>query len=212
MGASLMRATMQVTDQRKEITGVILAGGQGRRLGGKDKGLVRLNKTRLIDLVIAALMPQVGALVINANRNTAAYSALGYPVVSDEMDNFQGPLAGFAAAMSSVRSQYILTVPCDAPWVAPDYAQRLHQAAIDAGSALAVAHDGKRLQPVHALIATSLLDDLRSFLRSGERKIDRWYLRHPMVRVDFSEQPSMFDNINTPEQQVALEGKLRNRV
>ena len=184
----------QNSDQREEITGVILAGGQGRRLGGLDKGLVQLNQTRLIDLVTAALKPQVGALVINANRNTTAYAALGYPVISDEMENFQGPLAGFAAAMSSVRSRYILTVPCDAPWVARDYARRLY------------------LQPVHALIATELLDDLRSFLSSGERKIDRWYARHPMMSVDFSEQPAMFENVNTPEQQVALEQELRNRV
>ena len=194
---------------RKNVTGVILAGGRGRRMAGHDKGLITLGGKRLVDLVLAALVRQVDVVVINANRNSDQYAALGYPVIRDDLSDFQGPLAGFASAMSAVETDYILTVPCDAPRLAPDYAERLSRDLCEHNAAIAVAHDGQRLQPVHALMRVDLLADLRSFLAAGERKIDLWYARHAMT--DFSDLPDMFQNVNTPEQRAQLEQEIVGR-
>lgn len=192
------------------ISGVILAGGKGRRLGGVDKGWVELAGRPLIAHVIAALAPQVNELLINANRNQDRYRTLGHAVVDDPIADYAGPLAGFAAAMAAARNELILTVPCDAPRMPGDLATRLHQALVRSGALIAVAHDGERLQPVHALIARRLLPDLRSFLDQGGRKIDAWYARHPFVTVDFSDQSTAFANVNDAEQQAALEREIND--
>lgn len=196
---------------KQQMTGVVLAGGRGRRMGGNDKGLVEIAGKPLIELVLAALAPQVGRLMINANRNKEDYAVFGYPVVSDDLADFQGPLAGFACAMAAANTEFILTVPCDAPRLIPDYAERLGIALTAQGATLAVAHDGNRLQPVHALIRVNLLSDLREFLASGERKIDIWYDRHAMVNADFSDAAEIFVNVNTPAQRDELEQEMRTR-
>lgn len=194
---------------KKQITGVVLAGGRGRRMGGDDKGLVEIAGRPLIEWVMAALAPQVGTVVINANRNKDDYAAFGYPLVSDDLADFQGPLAGFASAMAAANTEFILTVPCDAPRLTSGYAERLSRGLITEDSVLAVAHDGIRLQPVHALMRVDLLSDLVAFLASGERKIDIWYGRHAMASVDFSDAPQIFKNVNTPAQRDELEQELR---
>ena len=108
------------------VTGVILAGGQARRMGGRDKGLVSFRGRPLVDwVIVAGLRPQVAALAINANRNEQAYAALGYPVIADRIEGFQGPLAGFASAMAAAGTPWIVTVPCDGPFLAPDLVERL---------------------------------------------------------------------------------------
>lgn len=193
---------------RAQISGVILAGGMGRRLDGQDKGLVELNGRALVDHLLAALNQQLDKVVINANRNQAIYQSYGVPVVSDELHDFQGPLAGFASVLQQIDTPWMLTVPCDGPRIAPDMAVRMLAAVQDEDAELAVAHDGERLQPVHALLPVALLDSLRDFLAGGERKIDRWYAQHKMVAVDFSDVPEVFRNMNTPEQQQALERDL----
>jgi molybdopterin-guanine dinucleotide biosynthesis protein A len=151
------------------LFGTILAGGQARRLGGIDKGLVDVGGKPMIEWIIERLGPQVGTVIINANRNHDAYARYGCPVVSDTFGNYAGPLAGFAAAMD------------------------------DGNAELAVAHDGDRLQPVYALLPVILLDSLRSFLEAGDRKIDLWYARHRMVTADFSDHPEAFLNLNRPQ-------------
>lgn len=187
------------------ITGVVLAGGKGRRLGGQDKGWVMLAGRPLIEHVIAGLRPQVDRLLINANRNQERYRALGYPVIDDPIADYAGPLAGFAGAMAAAPGDLILVVPCDAPRVPAGLAERLRTAMQAQGHPIAVAHDGERLQPVHALIDSRLLSDLQAFLAEGGRKIDTWYARHGYAVVDFSDQPEAFGNINDPEQQAAFE-------
>ncbi|MDJ0778960.1 MAG: molybdenum cofactor guanylyltransferase MobA [Gammaproteobacteria bacterium] len=188
-----------------DITAVILAGGQGRRMGGEDKGLLDYRGRPLVATLIDKLQQQSVAILINANRNPAQYAAYGYPVVADRLDDYQGPLAGFASAMTAVDTRFILTLPCDAPLLAADYVARFSaaQAAADAG--IVVAHDGERLQPVHALIRVDLLPDLQRYLTAGERKIDRWYARHDYRVVDFADRAEMFRNINTPADQQALD-------
>ena len=194
-----------MTLTKNNITAVILAGGKGRRLQGQDKGLVLFNGKPLIEHVIAHIKPQVGAILINANRNIKTYQGYGYPVINDELSDFQGPLAGFASAMKVVKTSHILTLPCDAPKLPDDLVSRMLKAIADQKDCIAVAHDGKRMQPVHALVPIHLLNSLEEFLESGDRKIDLWYDKHPVEIVDFSDQPYAFSNINTEEQRKKME-------
>jgi molybdopterin-guanine dinucleotide biosynthesis protein A len=190
-----------------EITGVILAGGKARRLNGRDKGLEPFSGRPLVEWVVAALAPQVGGLVINANRNQETYGRLGYPVIADQLDDFQGPLAGFASAMAAASTPWILTVPCDGPFLAPDLAARLVAALKRDDAELAVASDGRRMQPVHALLPVSLAPNLAAFLSEGERKIDRWYARHRVAVADLSDRPESFANINSEADFARLQGR-----
>ena len=191
--------------QVSDITAVILAGGKGRRMQGQDKGLIELNGKLLIQHVISAIAPQVGQLVINANRNLQQYADLGYPIVSDTMDDYQGPLAGFLATMNNIDTPELVSVPCDGPLLPRDLVKRLVAARYQAAADIAVAHDGQRLQPVYALMPTRLKQDLETFLESGGRKIDLWYAQHQLVHVDFSDTQEAFININTPRDRDKLQ-------
>jgi len=184
---------------KSDITAVILAGGKGRRLGGQDKGLVEYQGKALIKHVLDKITPQVDHIIINANRNQSQYTDLGYTVISDDLSDFQGPLAGFAIAMKESKTEYIVTMPCDGPNLPSDYVARFMAATSD-NKTIIVANDGKRLQPVHALIPVSLIDSLIEFLESGDRKIDRWYAQNTMKTADFSDQPDVFFNVNTEAQ------------
>lgn len=200
---------MLTAAERQSITAVILAGGRGMRMGGQDKGLLALAGQPLVAHLIDALQPQVESLLINANRNRVAYQALGWPVVSDQVGEFFGPLAGMLSALEVAHTPYVLSVPCDSPLLVRDYAQRMYQTLLNQSAELSVAHDGKRLQPVFALLSTSLCTSLQAYLAAGERKIDRWFAQHRMAVADFSDAPSMFRNINSPEELAALEAELQ---
>jgi len=183
----------------KEITGVILAGGLARRMGRIDKGLITINRRPLIEYVIEALTPQVNNLIINANRNREIYENYGYPVIADGYADFQGPLAGMSSCMSVADTDFILTVPCDSPFIPPDLAQRLFRRLKQGHADICVASNGRRIQPVFALIKTKLQDQLFNYLERGERRIDKWYTEQNTVMVDFSDAKQTFVNINTPE-------------
>ena len=188
-----------------DITAVILAGGQGRRMGGQDKGLIEFNGKALVEILIAELERQSLGIMINANRNLDRYRDYGFPVINDQLQDYQGPLAGFASAMDSVDTDFILTLPCDGPQLAADYAARFIASQQQSGASICVAFDGERLQPVHALIKVDLRASLGQFLDSGDRKIDRWYALHDYVQTDFSDCREMFRNINTPSDQQTLQ-------
>ena len=187
-----------------QITGVILAGGRGRRLGGQDKGLIPFGGRPLVAWIIAALQPQVGRILINANRNTEAYGALGYPVVGDHLAGYQGPLAGIATAMAVAETPWILTLPCDGPHPPADLAQRLAAALTQTDAEIAVARDAERVQPVHALLPVALAPSLHRYLAAGERRLDAWQAQHRLALVDFSDCPLGFFNLNTPEDAPSL--------
>ena len=182
-----------------DTTALILAGGKSRRMGGKDKGLLPFGDGLLVEQVLARILPQVGAVLISANRHREIYARLGHPVIADPLDGFQGPLAGLLAGLENMQTDYLLTVPCDAPFIVDDLAARLTRGLNAANADIAVAHDGDRLQSVHALLHRRVLADLRLALQQGERKIGRWYTRNLWVAVDFSDVPQQFSNINTPE-------------
>ena len=191
------------------IAGVVLAGGQGRRMGGEDKGLVELGGRPMVAHVLDRLRPQAGRLLINANRNREQYSDItGCRVVADREGGYAGPLAGMASAMAAAGTRFVLTAPCDAPLVPEDLGTRLYTSLVEGHAELCVAHDGARLQPVFALIDCALLESLLAYLHSGERKIDRWYARHRMAQADFSDSVQGFSNINTPEERGAIERAL----
>ncbi|HEY5790029.1 MAG TPA: molybdenum cofactor guanylyltransferase MobA [Gammaproteobacteria bacterium] len=193
------------------VTGMVLAGGMARRMGGTDKGLVELAGRPMVAHVLEQLAPQVDALLINANRHLERYRELGAPyaagVVSDELADYQGPLAGMACGLAACATPWLVTVPCDNPRLAADLVSRLQQARAEIDAEIAVAQCG-RLQPVFALLPRALLPSLQAYLAAGERKIDRWYDRHRVALADFSDRPELFFNVNTPEERDALERDL----
>jgi len=192
---------------KHNVTAVILAGGKGRRMDGKDKGLVELENRPLIEYVIDAIKPQVETIILNANRNQAQYSRYGYPVVSDALADHQGPLAGFICAMKSSTTSHIVTLPCDGPFLPGDLVERLTASLTDDNAEIAVAHDGDRMQTVYSLIPVTLANSLDAFLDSGERKVELWYRRHRIALADFSDCPEAFRNINTAEQYNRLQNE-----
>ncbi len=190
------------------ITGLLLAGGRARRMGGEDKGLLPLAGQPLAAWALKSLSVQVGHLLISANRNHQRYRELGAEVVSDTLGDFSGPLAGFAAGLGQIQTPWLVTVPCDSPLVVLDYVSRLWAAIEPGGIDAVVAHDGNRLQPVFSLLRRGVLGDLEAFLDLGERKIDLWLERLSWRIVDFSDAPDMFLNVNTPEDLARVEARI----
>jgi len=195
-------------EPRVDVTAVVLAGGRATRMEGRDKGLIDLGGQPMIGWVLEAVRPQVGQVLISANRNLDAYERFGHPVVPDLDAGFLGPLAGLATGMAHARTEFVVTVPCDSPLVAPDLVGRLYSSCVENGADIAVAHDGEWMQPVFALARTALAPDLRDWLASGERKVNRWFARHRLVEVDFSDRPDTFVNVNDPEERATLEARL----
>jgi molybdopterin-guanine dinucleotide biosynthesis protein A len=195
----------------EQVTGLILAGGRATRMGGMDKGLVPIGGRPMIAWVIDALQPQVAEVLINANRNHDCYGEFGSKVIDDGDGEFRGPLAGMASGMRAAAAPWLAVVPCDSPLIHGALVARLYEAAVSSGSRIAAAHDGERLQPVFALLACDLLDDLTGYLDDGERKIDRWYARHRFESVDCSDMAESFANINAPEDKRLLEAALAER-
>jgi len=198
----------QAANRSADVTGLILAGGQGRRMGGLDKGLVAFAGEPMIARVLRALAPQVGQVIINANRSRTDYEAFGCTVIPDAAGGYPGPLAGMAAGLGAIESDWLLTVPCDSPLLPATLCERMIKAAMAQGAEIAIASDGERCHPVFALIARGLGPSLDAFLAGDERKILRWMHRHRLIEVDFSDCPRRFSNVNTEEELRALEARL----
>ncbi|HET7364051.1 MAG TPA: molybdenum cofactor guanylyltransferase MobA [Burkholderiales bacterium] len=180
------------------VSGIILAGGLGRRMGGVDKGLQLLHGKPMIAHVLARLAPQVADIVINANQNHERYAAFGHRVVPDEISGFAGPLAGLHAGLRAVAQPLAVTVPCDSPFLPADLVARLQSRL--GNNDLAVAKTGDQPHPVFALVRRTVVDNLQVFLASGGRKIDAWYASLKVVEVLFDDEADAFRNINTPEE------------
>jgi molybdopterin-guanine dinucleotide biosynthesis protein A len=198
------------TDQ---ITGLLLAGGRGQRMGGVDKGLQTLHGEPLALHVLRRLAPQTGPLMISANRHADCYAALGAPftasVIADTLPDFPGPLAGLLAGLRAARTAFVLSAPCDAPYLPADLAARLADAleAHDAAIATVTTTGAQRessIHPVFALLRTSLADDLAAFLEAGERKVRTWYARHTAIEVPFADERAFY-NINSLQELANLE-------
>lgn len=179
------------------VTGLVLAGGQGSRMGGVDKGLQPFRGKPMVAHVIERLAPQVGEILINANRNVEAYQAFGHRVVPDSITGFAGPLAGFERGLDYASNELVATVPCDSPFLPTDLVPRLRTALENAAAQLAVAKTGHQAHPVFCLMRRDVHQSLREFLGSGQRKIDKWYAALEVVEVPFDDEAQAFMNINT---------------
>jgi molybdenum cofactor guanylyltransferase len=193
-----------------DITAVILAGGQARRMDGQDKGLLEVSGLAMIEYVISVLQSQLDKIVINANRNQDVYAKYGFPVIADDYDGFKGPLAGMASCMKTIETKYMITAPCDSPLLPTDFVTRMFSALQEKNADISVADSGDRIQPVFCLLRSSLLGSLLQYLDSGERKIDLWFQQHVMTKVDFSDKPETFINVNTPEDIKIIEARLNS--
>lgn len=178
------------------LTGVVLAGGKGSRMGGQDKGLLLWQGKPLVEHVLAGLRPQVNTILLNANRHLERYQQYGHTVVSDHLAGYTGPLAGLAASLAAAPPGYVLAAPCDSPRLPPDLAQRLWAGLQQAQADIAVAHDGNRQQNLHVLLSTQLLPNLQTFLAAGGRKVEAWYGGLRLAVVDFSDCHDLFRNFN----------------
>jgi len=193
----------------EDITGLVLCGGRGSRMGGVDKGLQNHLGMPLALHALLRLQPQVGPVMINANRNLAAYESMGVPVWPDPVADYPGPLAGWLAGLERCDTPYMVTVPCDTPAFPDDLVARLAAAlaAEDADIAMAATlEDGVvQAQPVFCLMKAQLMEDLVAYLGDGQRKIDRWTARHRCAQVLFPD-PAAFFNANTPQDLARLQG------
>lgn len=187
-----------------KITGVVLAGGQGRRMGSVDKGLQQLHGKPMIASVIERFAPQVDEVLINANQNLDRYATFGYRVIPDRIDGHAGPLAGLHCALLEAVHPLVATVPCDSPFLPADLISRLRTALESAQADLAVARTGTQPHPVFCLCHKTLAAGLNDYLAAGGRKIDAWYAGLNAVEVNFSDEAA-FSNINTREELAAQE-------
>lgn len=188
------------TDDLSQITGLILAGGEGRRMGGVDKGLQPYQGQALVDHVLARLLPQVSGIIISANRHLDDYRQRGWPVIVDDVQrqgksNFIGPLAGVLAGMRQSSSPWLLTCPCDSPNLPLDLCRQL--AAAVGSAPLACAWQNGKAEPAFMLIRTDVAPQLDAYLASGQRRIWAWQQSLGAVRVDFDHCPDAFANLNT---------------
>jgi len=190
---------------QSSVTGLILAGGKGSRMGGVDKGLQAFRGKRLVDHVYERLAPQVGGVIINANQNHEEYKSFGVRVVSDAIGGYAGPLAGLHAGLSISKRPFLATVPCDSPFLPADLIERLYQRIDESGAELAVAKTGDQPHPVFSLMRRGVLDHLAEFLKGGGRKIDAWYATLNVVEVAFDDEAEAFSNFNTLEELSANE-------
>ena len=184
----------------ERITGLVLAGGLGRRMGGVDKGLSLLGGEPLVEHIIRRLAPQVGRLIINANQNHDTYAGFGYPVVGDRIEGHAGPLAGLEAGLAACTTPYLLTVPCDSPFLPADLVSRLAACLTAHRASIAVARTGEQLHPVFSLIRSDELPELQAFIHAGGRRMEAWLRRLCWAPCPFDDCPEAFANINTPDE------------
>ncbi len=194
------------------VAAVILAGGLARRMGGQDKGLVSLNGEPMVSWALRRVTPQVGRVIINANRNHEAYAEFSVPVVPDAIEGHLGPLAGLLTALDYFDEDYVFMCPCDSPFLPENMVELMLNAMRTSESStaatIAVATDGQRQQPVFLLCHKSCKQSLAQFLASGERKIDHWFSQETLVEVSFAHYPGAFRNINTEEELEVVESEL----
>ncbi len=190
------------------VSAIILAGGRATRMNGVDKGLIQFQNKPLIQHIINRLLPQVGEIIINANREIAQYEAFGLQVLQDAIQDFVGPLAGVALGLSHAKHDLVLFVPCDSPLLPLDLAQRLYNGMLESRTDIAVACSDGDAHPVFCLCKKSLLPSLQAFLDKGERKVGAWQKNQKYCEVDFSDCIDALVNLNTLEDLAALEHTL----
>lgn len=179
------------------VTGGILAGGRGMRMGGVDKGLVLHEGRELVAHMIERLRPQVGTILISANRNVDRYARFAHPVFTDDDDGFLGPLAGIARLLRETETPFLVTTPCDTPEFPADLVHRLLQRQRETGADAVVAHDGEQRQFLFTLYRRELAASARAALEGGERAVWRWHEGLNLAEARLEGQAAAFENLNS---------------
>lgn len=182
------------------LSAVILAGGQGSRMGGVDKGLVGFRDQPMITHTVNLVRPFVGELIISCNRNEPEYQQLADITVADPVEGFQGPLMGILAGLQNAAGESLLVLPCDTPLLNAEVLNRLTSVAGENPEAIVVLAEAGRLHPLHAVIPVALVSDLEQWLEGGQRAVQRWMRNHPMVEVDVTDLSEQLSNLNTLEE------------
>lgn len=190
---------------------LILAGGRGTRMGGQDKGLLRLNNRPMISYLLATLAPLSDDIMISCNRNQQAYAELGYPLVTDGNTRFFGPLAGILSGMKLARHSHLLVLPCDTPAVTSRLIRRLAQFAQQQPEHICMAQDSQRPQPLHAMIPVSLQSSLADTIAANQHSVMSWYAQQSLKIVNCEDLPGDFANANRPAELMVLEATLKAR-
>jgi molybdopterin-guanine dinucleotide biosynthesis protein A len=190
---------------KTKLTGVILAGGLARRMDFQDKGLISYQEQPMVSYAVTALNQVVDEVIISANRNIEQYQQFGCPVISDQTDSFDGPLAGIYSAMIYAKAGVLLVMPCDSPLFKTQHLQKLLQGLLEQDADITVACDGAKIHPVFLAVKITLQSSLESYLASGRRKLAEWIMQHDTALVDFSNEPGIFANINTIDELNRLE-------
>ncbi|TRW98067.1 molybdenum cofactor guanylyltransferase MobA [Candidatus Methylobacter oryzae] len=192
-------------NSQTKVAGVILAGGRARRMNNQNKGLVNFKGRPMISYAVAAMAPVVDYVLINANRDIDQYRQFGWPVISDQTGNFDGPLAGILTAMIHADADILVVIPCDSPLIRSEHLQKLLLTCSENNADVAVAFDGARLHPVILAVRARLQASLQDYLADGQHKVADWLVRQNLVQVDFSNEPEIFCNVNTMTELSKLE-------
>ncbi|WP_208856020.1 molybdenum cofactor guanylyltransferase MobA [Chromobacterium subtsugae] len=198
---------MKQTMEARRVSGLILAGGQGMRMGGQDKGWLELVGAPLVELTLARLRPQLanGELLISANRNLERYAALARALPDAPEFAGCGPLAGLEAGLAACAAPWLVAVPCDLPFLPADLASRLLAPLLRGEASLSAASCAGRQHPACMALSVELLEDLRAYLRADGRKVREWQARVGALQIDFDDAPEAFRNLNTPDDLAAAE-------
>ncbi|MBT3195487.1 MAG: molybdenum cofactor guanylyltransferase [Candidatus Ruthia sp.] len=183
---------------KKDVTAVILSGGRATRMGGQNKGLILFKDKPLISYVTNVVSENVNSILVSANKNLDLYQEFG-TVIADDLADFQGPLAGISKAMHFANTPYLLVLPCDGPFVSSLLLERLIQSMQQNEVDICVASNGDKIHPTYSLINITLKDNLDKFLQTGGRKFGLWLENNNALKVDFSDQPDIFINLNSPQ-------------
>jgi molybdopterin-guanine dinucleotide biosynthesis protein A len=192
-------------NSQTKVTGVILAGGLARRMNHQDKGLISLNGRPMVSYVVDAMAAVTDQLIINANRNIEQYQQFGWPVVTDQTDCFDGPLAGVLTAMLYAETGVLLVAPCDSPLIKAEHLHKLLSVRAEKDADVAVAFDGEQLHPVFLAVKINLKCSLKNYLASGQRKMETWLEQQKMAITDFSSEQGLFINVNSLAELSSLE-------
>ena len=193
---------------KKQLTALILAGGKSSRMEGNDKGLLQINNKYIIQYLHSLAEKFCADVLVNVNKNVDRYNSFGFNTCEDLITGFQGPLAGMYTGLQKSKTEYLITLPCDGPFINESYFKKM--ILLDKESDINVAFDGKRLQPVYCLIRKGMSKSLESFLQSGERKIDKWFDSYSIHHVDFSNNEDLFININSEEDLNKYKNRIEN--
>ncbi len=198
-----MSSENQTYQHSSAVIAILLSGGEGRRVGGRDKGLIDFNGKYMVEWVIQRIGAQVDDIVLSVNRNEREYSKLGYQLVADDAQHTsqQGPLAGIVSAVSKIQMNagFYLICTCDSPHLPTDYVAKLKDSLGSPDVAASVVFDGTTMQNLHCLIRAQAITSLIDFYKEGGRAMRRWFAENNIVQVDFSSQAEAFANYNTSE-------------